>query len=665
MKRGAEKQLSKDDNPDDEVEEVQSGFQIAKESELARREIRGLPRRRSPAVAPAIPPPTTQPTASQKFGSFSGFGATTGGPSPFSRLGIRVQRHQKVCVFLGPSSTAGAKPVVSSETPKEDASGDTDEVALRYYTSLRGLNTSFLSAVSKALESDPFVDVADILEQYKKHRISVQQDYDGKSSHAKAQSLRVHQASLFPAAPFSLLSLLHPVRHDADTSTKLRRLRSAAAPATGFTPSPAAPTTIHLLSAIHHQHPHLLTLNLCRRPRPRPRPFLASLARQLHPPCSNQLHLKHQRSTSGTFAFGGSSGSTSLPGTSSLLFGNPPKTSTLFGSDKVAPEEKDKEKDKPASSTPPPASFSFTMTPGTNLFKDTTTGSSGSSIFGASTTMKSVEEKDNKEKDRAGPAPPSNVFGGSFGAPSKSSPFTFGSTVSAATPAQFGFGVSPGGSEKSSPPPPKAGSIGFSFGSPSRTSSQATPSTTTTGSVFGSTSTMSTSALEWRAQLLQEVQQVQPNQHPRLVGGRRIGADDVPGLHGGEGEGEEDEETTYTVKAKVFKFTTDREGSPTWSDMGIGMVRLKKHKETNTRRVILRSNTTERSSSCNFRIYPGLQPKRTGKTVAFTGHITSPGKDTQSVQYRLRVSTELIATELAEAMEREVRLVQANSSPST
>ena len=43
-----------------------------------------------------------------------------------------------------------------------------------------------------------------------------------------------------------------------------------------------------------------------------------------------------------------------------------------------------------------------------------------------------------------------------------------------------------------------------------------------------------------------------------------------PGLHGGEGEGEEDEETTYTVKAKVFKFTTDREGSPTWSDMGIG-----------------------------------------------------------------------------------------------
>jgi len=137
-----------------------------------------------------------------------------------------------------------------------------------------------------------------------------------------------------------------------------------------------------------------------------------------------------------------------------------------------------------------------------------------------------------------------------------------------------------------------------------------------------------------------------------------------PGSHGGEGEGEEDEETIYTIKAKVFKFTTDREGTSSWSEMGIGMLRLKKHKETDARRVILRSNTTGKIL-INFRIYPGLQLKRTGKTVAFTGHITSPEKDTQSVQYRLRVVTEAAATELVEAMEREVRLVQTNSSPST
>lgn len=50
----------------------------------------------------------------------------------------------------------------------------------------------------------------------------------------------------------------------------------------------------------------------------------------------------------------------------------------------------------------------------------------------------------------------------------------------------------------------------------------------------------------------------------------------------------------------------------------------------------------------------------------FTGHITSPDqKGTQPVQYRLRVATEAVANELVEAMEREVQLVQTNSSPST
>ncbi|KAI9450532.1 hypothetical protein F5148DRAFT_589783 [Russula earlei] len=94
------------------------------------------------------------------------------------------------------------------------------------------------------------------------------------------------------------------------------------------------------------------------------------------------------------------------------------------------------------------------------------------------------------------------------------------------------------------------------------------------------------------------------------------------------------------------------------------MLRLKKHNETNTRRVILRSTTTGKIV-INFRIYPGLQPKRTGKTVAFTGHITSPGKDTQTAQYRLRVGTEDAAKEMTEAIEREVRLLQTDSSSST
>ena len=99
MKRGADKQLSKDDDQDDVAEvcahsyrvrcatmsqycqqEISTGFQMAKDSDLAKRQcvssllslypldltnwhrrIRGLPKRRSPAVAP-VPPPATSGT---------------------------------------------------------------------------------------------------------------------------------------------------------------------------------------------------------------------------------------------------------------------------------------------------------------------------------------------------------------------------------------------------------------------------------------------------------------------------------------------------------------------------------------------------------------------------------------------------------------------------
>ena len=114
----------------------------------------------------------------------------------------------------------------------------------------------------------------------------------------RRRALRVHQASpLFLLLHFPYLSLLHPrpprCRHLHQASQALGlllRLQLVSHPALQRL------QPVHLLSAIHHPHPHLLTLNLCRRPRPRR--FLASLARQLHPPCSNQLPLKHQRRSS-------------------------------------------------------------------------------------------------------------------------------------------------------------------------------------------------------------------------------------------------------------------------------------------------------------------------------------------------------------------------------
>ncbi|KAI0305728.1 hypothetical protein B0F90DRAFT_1666544 [Multifurca ochricompacta] len=659
MKRGAEKQLSKDEDPDDEVEQVQSGFQIARESELAKREIKGLPKRRSPAILTGPPTTSAAPAGAVKFGSFAGFGAAGGVLSPFTFASSAQaapaisesasNATKKFASFLGPSSTAGAKPVVSSETTRSDASGDTDEAALKYYTSLRGLNASFLSVVSKVIESDPFIDIADILEQYKKHRISVQQEYDGKSSQVATQSApsltkpSIPTASLSFSKPATSAFATMPVPPSSFAGFPAPSATpSFVTPASGFTPSPAASTV-------------------------KPSPFSFPSA----PPAFSDPKSASLAPTSSLSGFAAGAESSSLfkssasftqkegeftpsskpafsfgtPGpavSSTTPFGNLPKVSTPFGSDKTVPEEKDNDDDKERES-----SFHLRLR---HL---------------AFPSRLSTEDRE-KEKDgkAAATTTTSSIFGGTFGSPAKSSPFTFGAAA-AATPAPFGFGVTSSGSEGS--PPPKAGSVGFSFGSPSHSPSQPTAPAPGLAFNFASTSASAPPSAAGSASTHLEIPSAAPRADTPATEGSQ--EDDglarmlSPDIHGGEGEGEEDEETTYTVKAKVFKFTTDREGAPTWSEMGIGMLRLKKHKETNVRRVILRSSTTGKII-INFRIYPGLQPKRSAKTIAFTGHITLPGKDAQSVQYRLRVGTEATAVEMTEAIEREVRIIQAEAGPS-
>ena len=83
--------------------------------------------------------------------------------------------------------------------------------------------------------------------------------------------------------------------------------------------------------------------------------------------------------------------------------------------------------------------------------------------------------------------------------------------------------------------------------------------------------------------------------------GARAGAEDgaqpppllaSSSVHDLEGEGEEDEVTMHEIRSKVFKMTKDKDGKAQWGDLGVGMLRLKKHKETNARRVLLRNSST-------------------------------------------------------------------------
>jgi nucleoporin NUP2 len=136
-------------------------------------------------------------------------------------------------------------------------------------------------------------------------------------------------------------------------------------------------------------------------------------------------------------------------------------------------------------------------------------------------------------------------------------------------------------------------------------------------------------------------------------------------VHDQEGEGEEDEETIHDVKTKVYTLNKE-EGA--WKDLGLGMLKVKKHKETGARRLLLRNSSTgkvtivsehtqlhlhtyvERSRLLqNFRLYAGMKPSVTKQVVSLIGHDDKGN----GVPFRLRVKTEKAAQELKDVLDKE------------
>jgi len=117
--------------------------------------------------------------------------------------------------------------------------------------------------------------------------------------------------------------------------------------------------------------------------------------------------------------------------------------------------------------------------------------------------------------------------------------------------------------------------------------------------------------------------------------------------HDVEGEGEEDETTVHTSKVKVYRMV-QKEGKSEWAEVGVGMLRLKKHKEKEARRVLAR-NSANGKIMLNFKIYPGLNATRTKQALTFIGH--HEGKMTT---YRLRLKDEPAAIALKDALDAEV-----------
>jgi len=128
--------------------------------------------------------------------------------------------------------------------------------------------------------------------------------------------------------------------------------------------------------------------------------------------------------------------------------------------------------------------------------------------------------------------------------------------------------------------------------------------------------------------------------------------------HDEEGEGEEDEATVHAIKLRVYQLKKKEDKSADgWMDLGHGVLRLKKHKESGGRRLLLRNSSTGKIN-INFNLYAGLKPSLSKKTITFIGHDSEGDPQTYSV----RLKTEEQAGELKNVLEREIAFVKAKSA---
>ncbi|KIK67144.1 hypothetical protein GYMLUDRAFT_238477 [Collybiopsis luxurians FD-317 M1] len=561
MKRAAEKQLTKDTDEDMEDSEGQIGMKKADDAALATRKIRGLPKRLG-ASSPMNSPSTESNAATpSKFGGFQGFGAGASTPfqftppvspspfsntspspsttaSPFGKPAVSAIASNTARAFsniIGSSEPKPAAPLASQPTLPNVPDSDGD-AAVEYYKSLRGLNTSILSAITKALERDPFEDVSFLLDRYKSFRTTVQKNYDEKSNSNSDESSSVSTA----AATKGSFTMPAPPPFFEGFGGKLASSSSSPAPTGGgFTPK--------LDSS---------------------KPLTSSFS---FPPAGS--------TTSGAFSFGTKPkeevSKPAEPGTVTSLFGSP------------APV--------------PTSPFNFASPP---------SAPAASSIF----------------------KPPST--GTPIFSPPAPSPF--------GTPTLGGFGGF-GGANKS----PSAGSIGnpvgFGFGSPSKSDSSS-------GFTFAKDASSTSSKAEEETVPEGEENAASQETQPEAEGSALVFGNNP---HDEEGEGEQDEETVHSIRSKAFRMKKAEEGSAGWADLGTGVLRIKKHKETGQRRLLLRNSSTGKII-INFNIYHGLKPTQNKKALMFVGH-----EDGVSQTYNVRTKTEEQATELKSILDREIAFVKA------
>ncbi|KAM5530777.1 hypothetical protein V8D89_015552 [Ganoderma adspersum] len=684
MKRAAEKQLIGDG-----MDDADDGIERADESTLAGRHTSRC--RASSANTCNL----TKPAPPSKFVGFSGFGTSTTTPTPFSFAStssapgppaapkltpaIPAASHFPMpsttssvlpsSIFGGASVSSSASPATkafasivgssSAEPTAPPASTEEDQKEVDYYKALRGLNISFLSAVSKAIESDPFVDVADLLERYKTLRVSVKSDLDEKAKPAKAPSTPSFMESKPAEAPKPppTFSMPVPPASYGGFNPPAASSTTATSPPTGggFVPKIGSSISGSSLgspfsfgtskpaaeSAAASEPPKSAfsfgsTTSASNPATSAPASYFSFGAPSSSstsifgskPPASTSSTSLFAPSTSSTSIFGASSSSSSIFGSGST-FGSKP---LVADSSNDADDEKEKDKDDKKPAIP----FSFSSS-----------GSGASTPFGAGMPSAGTGTT-TPEKDKTASGGSGFSFGSaSPGKPSVFSGFGTAKAGSIGNPVGFGFGSPPrtpdidGSGEDSGP----VKALPFSFGAPLAKASPfafgaGAASTSAEDKAEGS----SGSGEGTPAPAFGE-ESKPPG--PLLASGS---------AHDLEGEGEEGEETIHEIRSKVFKLTQDKEGKAQWGDLGVGMLRLKRHKETDARRVLLRNSGTGKIT-INFLVHGGMNPTVADKVVSFMGHA-----DGASTPYRIRCKTADQAKELKAALDRELEFVKSKDS---
>ncbi|OJT05789.1 Nucleoporin NUP152 [Trametes pubescens] len=323
------------------------------------------------------------------------------------------------------------------------------------------------------------------------------------------------------------------------------------------------------------------------------------------------------------FTFGASASGSSLfskpsassSSTPSFFGSSAPSATSVFGSNLFGGKSSDASKDKDADKTEGKDSSNAISSSGSSSTFFGTSSTGGSNPFVTSTPEKTS---------------PGGSSGFSFGSasPSKGNFFSgFPKAGSIGNPVGFGFGSPPKTPDAESADGPVK-SLPFAFGAPKA----AEPS--------GSDEKDASSGDGTPA----------PESMPVLAAGTSI--------HDQEGEGEEHEVTTHEVRSKVYKMTKDKDGNSQWGDLGVGVLRLKKHKETESRRMLLRNSSTGKIT-INFILYSGMNASVADKVVSFIGH-----DEGHSTPYRIRCKTAAQANELKAALNREIEFVKAKSEGS-